>query len=372
MEKFSPENNEEFVSKTEESPIAIGSGENNSINADDRLERFGTNDEERLKEVREKLSEIHEERNSGTIELKVGKKTITVEWRRFLPETTGEEKITNPKNNVIFFNGWSMNVDAKSPENLADNLAEEVTKNGYSAVYSIDTRAEQIVDNSIMAEAEAVRRLIEEQGLKEVILAGHSQGGLEAATLAAILKKKNPEIELDGVILLDPVGIYDQGSLELAYNFMENSLSSFFKSPLKKVIQEGLDIAIGLGREIKKSGFSYPKRFGKEVSQMAKQSPLLKKIKCPVVLIQGMNDSVSMPEKTEKAAIKGLSEDEITEYHEKNLAKIFPNSSYIKWARGKEFGNHDMPLIRSEQIATVVAYLLRRAEREKQSTQNNE
>lgn len=364
MEKYTPENNENIGLNSERRlATEITSNDEAKPQATD-TERAIIEDAEQLRDVREKLSAMGEKNGEkGVIELQVGKKTVSVEWECFLPEKETGEKITSPKNNLFFFNGWGMDSDSKSPEVLIKSLANEVTKNGHSAVYSLSTRTEQLVDNSLMVEAEAVRRIIEDKGIEEIILAGYSRGGLEAAILAAIMEKKSPDIKIDGLILLDPVGIQDQKNLELMYNFyIENGLKSFVKSPTKKFTEIVSDIVSGLIKEIKKSKLSYPKRITKEITQMARKNPLLENIKSQIIIIQGKHDTVSAPEKRRIPKNNYSPETKEYNFNEINIKEIFPNSKKVKFIQGR--GHHDMPIQRAEQIAAASLHLLRSSKRE--------
>jgi pimeloyl-ACP methyl ester carboxylesterase len=303
----------------------------------------------------------------GSYNYQVGDLNIKVDVKKFSPENNTDLNDSA----VIFLPGWAMTMDAIAPTKVVSGFQSEIAKDSGSSVFSIDTRADKIVENSLQYEADAVRRLIEESGLKgkKLILAGHSQGGHEAANLALLLQRQNPEIIVSGLVLLDPTGLYEQKKRSLVRRFIGNAVGSFVANPSKEVLQAGNDIAQGVGREVKQSKTGYLKRLQNEIGDMSQQISGIEQIGCPVVLIQGLEDTVSSPGLTQQEAFeKGYNE--INEESDANeiLSSLFPNSPYVRWVKGEKLGHHDMPLYRGEQVAKIALYLLRRHNREKLDT----
>jgi pimeloyl-ACP methyl ester carboxylesterase len=289
---------------------------------------------------------------------------VEVEVKRFGPENdTGLNDSA-----IIFFPGWGVTTEAKSTMAATKSFQTEIAKDSGSHVFSIDTRADHVITNSLQYEAEAVRQLIGQSGLKDkkLILAGHSQGGHEAANLVLLLQQQNPEIMISGLVLLDPTGLYEQKRRSLVRRFIGNAVGSFIANPSKEVLRAGNDIAQGVGSEMKRSKMDYLKRLKNEVSEMSQQIFGIEQINCPVVLIQGADDTVSSPGLTQQEAFKADYE-KLNEESDANeiLSSLFPVSSYVKWVKGEKLGHHDMPLYRGEQVAKVALYLLRRHNREK-------
>lgn len=335
------------------------------IPSNNENEVFNTNDG--LPEITDLDDYEHKVGEQGIRTYNIDGINVNVDWMRFLPETNNGEIIKPFEKGVLYFNGWSMPSDAKSSEILVKTLAQETVKDGGSLAMSISTRAENISESSLPTEAKAIVELIKEIGLKEVVLAGHSKGGQKAANVVAQIQRSEPDIKVDGLLLFCPVGLYEQGNLELTRKFWGHAFTQGLKSQSSKKTSGVYgtltkDISKEMIKEIKRSKLNYPKRVISEIAEMAKSDPAFSEVECPVILIQGQNDPVSSPGKLAESVIKTKT-DGFSITQNEILAKIFPKSPYVRQIFGKRLGGHTLPNYRIA-VAKVALYLQRRYQRE--------
>jgi pimeloyl-ACP methyl ester carboxylesterase len=326
------------------------------------------------------------------IPIKLTCREFTPSNKEFSPGKAKKAKIVLP--------GWSMGASADSGKELNQSF----TDNSGEKTYSIVTHTESIVPDSLFKEAEAIRRFIKDKGLEEVTIAGHSEGGSKAIDLAFLLQDKNPEIKVSGVILLDTVGLYEQGSRELAGKFAKDTLVDTLPDNLKNQYERlkkgqlltktevvksllnrtkstasaGIDIIKGIAKEIKLSRFDYLKRLTSQIREMARKNPRIEKIKSPIILMSGAKDPISSREKIVPKVEEDKAVQEYLKSIDSDLSKtnptlrireeylkenLFLQSPYIKMIIPEDFGHHGLPLFRPESIAKVSLYLLERYSR---------
>src|SRR3984893_19096154 len=94
---------------------------------------------------------------------------IKVAWRELQPSVRN----TLMERTIIFIPGWGYNEHAEAITPLCQAYAD------YSrgTTYAIDTRAERIVPHTLLYEAEAPRRFIQEKCIKNVVIVAHSFAG---------------------------------------------------------------------------------------------------------------------------------------------------------------------------------------------------
>lgn len=297
---------------------------------------------------------------------------IAVTWKEFKPK----KESSKDNRAIIFLSGWSAGT-AKTLEDLTQDFAEY----GGSRSFLVTTRPEKNIPDSLRQEAGAVAQFIIEQGLKNVTLAGHSEGGSKAASLVEILQKEHPEITIDGLLLMAPVGLHEQSSAEVTKNFIGDVVGNTPVAILKDLLKsESLKVMIGkllkdssvlnrgrkasddilsnVVRELGIDKLGYLKRLSEQIKEMAKLNRSYAEVKCPVVLMQGVYDLVSPPE--------GLfSEEEQDQINEFLGEYVFPNSQKVYGLKVEKWGYHFFPHVRGKQIAKIFPHLLERAEREK-------
>jgi len=217
------------------------------------------------------------------------------------------EKSEDPSRATVFLPGWAMGAHKKSVEDVCRAFAKESGADTHAVTTSSKVRgAAQEQADLLYEEARAVKRFIEENGLHQVTLVGHSQGGDKAIDLASILRK-DPDVQLDGLVLIDPVGLYEQGAIELAAKFTKHSLvdhvtsvgRSIKASPLKGMkniapaMRAGNNVVAGITKEAWRSGLDYWSRFKSEVTEMARKNPHTQEVQVPIVIVTGLKDAVS-------------------------------------------------------------------------------
>ncbi len=304
---------------------------------------------------------------------------IEVQWKKFeAAKKEGEQKPENEQlaKAVLFLPGWAMTPESKSIWQLSQSFADYAE----APTYDIFTRSENISGGDMLYdEAEAIRKFIEEKGLSDIVIGGHSQGGDKAINLVNLLQEKSPSVEVKGLILMDSVGVHEQGKAELAGEFVKDSIvntpvsvskktlgiGKYFKgekSFLPRSLRAGADVVFGIIREMGKSGVDYPKRFLNEVANMSKFNERIKDVRVPVVLVHGEKDPVSDYKKV--APVEKPSERE--EFLKENL---FKNSPYVRMVVAEKAGHHGLPLFRSESVARASLYMLERFYRKEKAEQ---
>ncbi len=295
---------------------------------------------------------------------------VEVVWKKFDPNFGAEGSEARKREPLagatIFLPGSYLTADSKSIETLNQSFADYAA----APAYAISTRTERPPESDMFREeAEAIRRFIEEKGLSEVVVSGHSRGGDESIDLTALLREKNPGINVRGLVLLDSVGLYDQSEAEFARGNMRDSLNSLSAAGksigsktafLKRGLRTATDMLFNNLREFGRSKTGYPARARNELQEMAKMNKNIENIDVPVILVHGEEDPISSPKKV--APVNAPSEREA--YLQENL---FKKSPYVRMvvAAAEKAGQHGLPLFHSESVARGSLYMLERYWREK-------
>jgi hypothetical protein len=132
---------------------------------------------------------------------------VLVTWRECLPK----DKELLPSKAILFFPGWPLRAESASIR----RLTEELANNSAMRIYILHTRSEQIIPASLYQEAQAVCKFLMEMQFTQITLVGYSQGCIKAIDTIIILQAMNPDICIDGLILVVPVGLNEIGSGEL-------------------------------------------------------------------------------------------------------------------------------------------------------------
>ena len=175
-----------------------------------------------------------------------------------------------------------------------------------------------------------------------------------------------PEVEIRGLILLEPVGLYEQTPGELTRGFLSDTLVGTPKdyathpSAALGALQTGTDVIFNVLRAAGASGTAYSEQLKSQIREMARAHPEYQQVRCPVVLVQGTLDPISSPEKVMPSEIDPKN---LTARSELLKEELFPNSPRVDMLMPEKLGHHVMPLVRSEQIAKTSLYLLEREER---------
>lgn len=343
----------------------------------------------------EQVDQNHRSKLLAPKEYKAGGTNVQISAREFLPF----KEHNNKQEALVLFPGWAANEKSPSYNELALSLADSFGRR----VLLVNTRPEDLVEDSLYHEAEATHQFLKEMDITDAILAGYSEGGVKAVNLA-VIAQESPTVNPEALILLAPHGLVAQTPLELVKTFALDTLLETIpriireKSTLRsmgkgihpdsmgsdkdgvktvqlstpepdhpgKVVQSleaGRDVTRGALKEISQDRLQYPKRPKHDIVEMSKLNPRLDKIKTPVILIQGKHDKNAGP--------KGvLTKEQMARQDEggvikKALEKLFPKSPHVDRILASRTSKHVFPLLRSPQIARVASYLLGRQKREK-------
>ena len=281
---------------------------------------------------------------------------VRVRWSDFLPPAGADADAA-----IVVIPGWSLAVTSRACWPLYQAFADRSQRRAIA----MDTRATPMVGDSLFQQAAALARVVRERGLRRVVIAGHSQGGALATNLAAHLMHQASDLTVEGVILLDPVGLYDQAPAHLAVAFVVDALVHtpvallrFRPSGPGKLrtiylaLRVAADLLGGIGADMASSPSirGYRHRFAAEVAGMAQFNPRLGTLRCPVVLVQGIDDRVSDPR---RLALGGGNAS-------RDLSWLFRASPRVCYLVPTKLGLHSLPLLRPTAIASATLGALRR------------
>lgn len=319
----------------------------------------------------------------------IGGHKIDVYSKEFEPSSTKNPK---PDDAVVFIPGWASGT-GKNFEIVGQAFADEGGKKSF-VVNSIEFN--HIKQDRFEIEARALAQFIKAKGLKNATIVGNSEGGAKALNLVNVLQEQFPDVTIDGLVLLAPVGLYDQAApLPLMKKFWMDEGKRFYsqqdikEAPVKyrrtyrqrfanydpvgfmdKEINQmpGPNWETGLlkalsGMEntpwVKSLNYVFTKLIP-QVSDMGdEQTTAMRNIKCPVVLVQGRYDTVSDPKKV-------VGEAGMDDYKERVRVlkeNFFPNSPDVSMMLPKRVGSHGVIHFRQEELAKISMYLLERVKR---------
>ena len=319
---------------------------------------------------------------------------------------------------VILIPGWG-----NSRLLTMNELSQAFADNAGSRTFLVTARSleqenktTEATPDFLYEEARAISRFIKERGLKQITLTGHSQGADRAINIASILQD-DPDIKIDGLVLIGPTGLYEQNPVELGKAFATHVVGVPFVRPdipriakqvenasqagapyihdvarnekdrktpeqrtaaeiSKEGMWDGILSNLGMvGRSLYKPG-ALIRRISSEIKEMAKKNPRAEKIRAPITIIAGAGDPVAdreriVPSKPEQEVRTEMGE---TLERRKDLAarerilkeNVFPSSPYIRMVvpGSEKLGNHLVQIFRPDAVAKVSLYLLRRYARE--------
>lgn len=320
---------------------------------------------------------------SRRYEIEAGK-LVTLSWEEFTPESNdGQVEAEKSSKASIFLPGWGVESGFKTAQVFSQALATE--SSGKS--FSINTKLENTDnDDPINTQAQAIRQFIKEQGITELTLFGHSMGGDKAIDLTTMLQTDS-ELKINGLVLMDSTGLYEQDKNKFAKNFVTDATIATPKTVieqlwqanyskkqrldmLKRGVRTLVDVMTGVIRDVLKYKADYPTKLNKEVSDMVNVNSNLAEIRVPVIIMSGDKDPISDPTKivppAEEERIvqemeKDLDSSKFVDPREKYLQEnLLPNSPYVRMIIGKKMGHHILPYFRPESVAKVGLYVLER------------
>lgn len=270
---------------------------------------------------------------------------VDVFGKRFFPdESSRGTSAQSDHATLVFLPGWSMSAHDAAVGKFCRALAHYAG----AQVLAVESRAAEprAQDPSVdilYEEARAIGTYLEEHRIGRAIIIGHSRGGDKAISLASVLAHDSA-IPVDGLILLDAVGLYAQKPWRLAAGFYTDT---FFGTPWA-LIKDGfpkratttgvwlvMETAGHVLAEIVRWNLAYPRRFMREVREMARQNPHAAEVRVPVVAISGAQDPVSNPRFMPEAALRAL----------------FTQSPGVYGSAPEKRGHHGVPFFYPETVA---------------------
>ncbi|MBI2621207.1 MAG: alpha/beta hydrolase [Candidatus Levybacteria bacterium] len=292
----------------------------------------------------------------------IGAMGVKVSSRVLLPSQEGmiipDRRIL--EESIVFLPGWGVDSNSRSASLIGQSFADA----GGQSTLVVDTQPNGVARDSLFRESVAIADFLRNLGLRRITLVGYSEGGIKAANLAVILQ--DSEIEIDGLVLMDPMGLYRQKQTGLFLGFFKNAFRSAQslrdtnivdrRDLFSRGFQSAGDLALNLLREAIRMKGKYPKRIVSQAKNMAAANPRFGEVDLPIVLIQGAQDPVSNPDRT----LPGYKDKKPIERQEALQRTIFPRSPYIRMVTGEKSPIHTMPILRAEQIARVSLRLIGR------------
>jgi pimeloyl-ACP methyl ester carboxylesterase len=302
---------------------------------------------------------------------------IKVAWRELQPAV----KNTLSTRTIIFIPGWGYNEHAEAITPLCQAFADY----SHDTTYAVDTRAERIVPHTLLYEAEAARRFIQEKRIKNAVIVAHSLAGGQAGELIVLLRERNPDIHIESLILLDSLALYAQTVGEVVRNYPREMLnqraglkylpqfkgSEDLQTQNRKYLREG---SLEIISEIMRSHVQFPHRLLNEIQVMIKTNPHLGDIEVPVVLVHGAHDMLSQPARIiphqgklripGRPYIENVQQDVGNEREEFLRDSLFHKSPYIRMVVPEKAGCHGLLSLRPQSVARSSLYLLERYKRQ--------
>lgn len=267
---------------------------------------------------------------------------IDVLWKEFKPD---QEVLPNTA--IIYLPGWSLNPSSKS----VDKLCKKLTGNIGIRTYAIHTKPENIRDNSLFYETQAIKKLLQklQPTIKRVFLIAHSQGTIKTIYLADMLWE-SLTCEIKGIICITPVGLYKLSKRELQIKFLGEIIKAIFGS-FREILQEDkstteltMSIISYIKDEIRKQKFAlYNRKISRQTYELANAHPIimtkLRKINSKIAFILAEKDFVSSVSKIKDALNKA---------NLKNIRII-----------EKKNANHGLPYLQTDVLVNEIEELIK-------------
>lgn len=285
---------------------------------------------------------------------KIGNDEVELSGNLLLPK---DGKVADESEIALFLVGAPMRAKASVTWDTPKGLAEA----SKVKAYTLDARPRGIFDqNSIGLEVEAIRRFLEElskQGVKKVTIFGHSIGARKAIDLVTILEQQNPDLKINGLVLSNPMGFYEQEPDLLKRWQQEADNEAKIKNPKvvhQPMIKIGAQLAGSMAADVRQTGLGYKKWVEEQFEALNTVDPNLSQVKAPTVLLLGSEDLLAEVNKV-------LPEEEInrrlpqTSKEGQAMRQILKNGT--KWDQlsvqdQAQFGNKDAFVrLQREQIA---------------------
>lgn len=231
------------------------------------------------------------DRNDQTVEID----GTRITYREHSPE--GKEVIDKTKA-VIYLIGWPWNAAEDSVQEFPKQLANSFK----SRAFNISTKRGSDDRESLVKQAQSLKKFLQSQGIKELTIVGHSTGALKAAYLENELQK-DELIKVKGLVLANPIGLNKKGLISLLKAFYYDTVTlgpqereaakdsnrpGKYKNvmtpePPQSEIQAGFTRSIA--RNIKEFGWGYVPLLLSQAKMLTSEDNIYSRVKSPVVVI---------------------------------------------------------------------------------------
>lgn len=305
-----------------------------------------------------------------------------ITYEEFRPE--GKENI-NPTQAVVYLSGFPWSAAEKSIHTFPQVLANSFGTRGFI----IDSKRDRDDPESLIRQADSVRKFFEQKGVSEFTLVSQSVGAIKAAYLAENLERTGKKV--NSVVLANPRGLDKMGKLDLIIKFAkdvmkigpeeiernkQNKVKVVTPGAGQKEIQQGFLRSIL--RNVKYFGWQYVPLLWSQLKLMTEIDPIYKKIKAPVLLFVASKDLVSETEKyipgqkvtadwerlnkADQAKANRTAMAQTTSGRERYLKQnTFTSAQDVKVLETSRIGDHlAVPGPRAKQVADISARHLER------------
>lgn len=235
---------------------------------------------------------------------KIGNDEVKLSGNVLLPK---DVKVADESEIALFLVGAPMRAKASVTWGTPRGLAEASKVRAYTLDARPKGRFEQ---NSIVLEVEAIRRFLEElnkQGVSKITIFGHSIGARKGIDLVVALEEQNPNLKINGLVLSNPMGFYEQEPGLVGRWQKEANNQKRIKNPNvphEPMPKIGLQLVQSVITDAMQTRLGFKKWVEEQFEALKTVDPNLSKIKAPTVLLLGDLDLVSEADKV-------LSEEEI-------------------------------------------------------------
>ena len=241
---------------------------------------------------------------------------------------------------IVYLPGWSLYPSSQPVEKLCQKIADTL----HIQTYAIQTKPENIINNSLFYEGEAIRKLLPEimPSVKKIVLITHSQGTIKTIHLAHLFQKTLSPV-ISGIILITPVGLYNLSRQALIAKFFGEILKTISESLAEIVTLKNTKSAFNLTSSVisyikneirMQTPIMYSKRLNNEALELTKSHlatiDKLQKMRIPIFLILAQNDLVSSIKKIKEILNKsGIQDIHVSEIKQANHAMPYTQTDML-------------------------------------------
>ena len=238
--------------------------------------------------------------NKGIEVYQIEGSRVHINWYKAKPEAKPEPEVKpetkeppDPKKAVIFLGAWNYEADSHPLMDISQKVANGVNQN----CVAISTRTDRLAADALFTESLAIAEdLVTRQGIREALIIGHSEGAIKATNLAVILEQSYPQVKIDGVVLLDPMGMHKRWIAGLALREIVDVFigrGEFKKAKTTSPKEYVKDFFLGIWNDMRFFSRKWPEKTRKALGAMTRPNPRLKFVRSPILLVTAEKDYVS-------------------------------------------------------------------------------